>query len=566
MKTLLFTLILFFTLYSADAQRLTDSEISFIDSLLNATYKQDEPGAVVLVAKNGNTLFRKAYGLANVELDVPNQPTYVFRIGSMTKQFTAVCILKLAEEGKLTLGDDIRKYLPEYNTHGRLITVENLLTHCSGITSYTEKSDFYKNLTIDQSKDQMTAYFMNDSLLFEPGKDWSYSNSGYVLAGLIVEKVSGMALSEYLKKQIFDPLTMYNTFTLSNEQIIPGAVTGYEGAGKNLFKPAGYLSWTWPYAAGDILSTVDDLLKWEEALISGKILGKDWLNKAWTSHILPDGQKVNYGYGWSVGEYKGLKIISHGGAINGFLSDGIIIPSKDLFVVILSNRANISPAKITSQIAMNLSGFPVKLPEPIKMTTTKLNEYSGVYEVHRVGSRITTNSGKEKMYRFISVVNDTLMSQRTGGSKTALIPTGEDTFCFSGSNNLVRFHRDSKGKVISLEIYSEPVNYGPNELEPKTDLQLPNSRIAIQLNEEQLAKFKGKYDFGGGLFMDILLEAGKLYLYIAGQDKVEMHAESELSFFFQEVDASITFQLGENNRVTGMIFKQGVEYTGTKIE
>lgn len=206
-------IIYFFKLLNVStyAQQLSKLDEQFVDSVMGANYKSGEPGAVLLIAKKGQPVFRKAYGLANLEFNVNNKPEYVFRIASMSKQFTAVCVLKLAQEGKLNLQDDIKKYLPDYNTHGRHITIENLLTHTNGINDFASKKEFPAQAILIQSPKELMNSFMNDSLTFEPGTDWGYSNSGYVVACLIVEKVSGMSLSEYRSQYIFNPLEMSHT-------------------------------------------------------------------------------------------------------------------------------------------------------------------------------------------------------------------------------------------------------------------------------------------------------------------------------------------------------------------
>ena len=246
---------------------------------------------------------------------------------------------------------------------------------------------------------------MNDSLLFDPGTDWSYSNSGYFVLGLIVEKISGMSLVDYIQKNLFDPAGMKNSYIGTHEKIIPNLVTGYERASDATYKVASYLSWTWPYAAGDILSSVDDMLKWDEALYSDRILKKEWRERAWKSFTLSNGQETNYGFGWSLGKYGDVNIIGHGGAINGFLSDGIRIPSKHLYLVILSNKAIKSPGEFSSLIALRVAGDPIKEYTPINMSGKQLQDYVGAYEVHRVGGRITKNTTKDKMYRYIIVKN-----------------------------------------------------------------------------------------------------------------------------------------------------------------
>lgn len=294
-------IIYFFTLLSVStsAQQLTNLDEQFVDSVMEANYRPGEPGAVLLIAKEGKPVYRKAYGMANLELNVLNNPEYVFRIGSMSKQFTAICVLKLAQEGKLNLQEDIKKYLPGYNTHGRHITIENLLTHTNGINDFASKKEFFKQAILNQSPQEVMNSFMNDSLTFEPGTDWGYSNSGYVVAGAIVEKVSGMSLSVYRQQYIFGPLGMSHTSIGTYDSLVTNAVYGYSPGANGKPKPADYMSWSWPYAAGDILSSVDDLLKWDNALYTEKILKKEWLEKAWKPFVLPNGKSINNGLGWT---------------------------------------------------------------------------------------------------------------------------------------------------------------------------------------------------------------------------------------------------------------------------
>lgn len=205
------TLFLLLTCLLTSAQTISKTDEMFVDSVMNSNFRADGPGAVILIAKNGVPILKKAYGLANIELNVKNKPEHVFNIGSMSKQFTSLCILKLIQDGKVSLQDDIKKYLPDYNSHGRKITIENILHHTSGIKNYSDKEDFFPKSITDINKEDLRKYFENDSLFFEPNSNWSYCNSGYVLAGLIVEKVSGKTLEEFLTDNIFRPCGMHHT-------------------------------------------------------------------------------------------------------------------------------------------------------------------------------------------------------------------------------------------------------------------------------------------------------------------------------------------------------------------
>jgi CubicO group peptidase (beta-lactamase class C family) len=254
--------LLFFSPLSAQFQPDIEKKI---DSIMMHTYPLTDPGAVLLIAKNGVPVMEKGYGLANIELTVANKPKFVFAIGSMSKQFTAVCLLQLQDAGKLSLDDDIRKHLPHYDTHGETITIRHLLTHTSGIPSFTELDTFQHLINTDNSIADISNLFMNRPLLFSPGSNWSYSNSGYLLAGMIVEKVSGVTLETYLRQHIFLPLGMNSTSMGSNDRVIPRMVTGYD-MGSYGYMPTREYSWIWTFGAGGIVSNTSDLLKWDEAL------------------------------------------------------------------------------------------------------------------------------------------------------------------------------------------------------------------------------------------------------------------------------------------------------------
>lgn len=331
-----------------------------IDSTFRANYPPSAPGCVVLIAEYGKPLFKKAYGQASVELNVPDNTDNLFAIGSMTKQFTALAVLQLEQANKLSLNDDIRKYLPGYNTHGRIITIRHLLTHTSGIADFAHLPGFLQNYTRDWSKKEQVALFENDSLQFEPGAKWSYSNSGYLLAGLIIESVSGMSYEDYVKKNIFIPLGMEHTRFGTHEEIIPHLASGYDPADSTHMMPGFYYSWSWTYAAGGILSTVDDLLKWDEALYSDKILSQARIKEAQSPYILSTGKSAGYGYGWFIGNDHGITVISHGGYVGGYKSEAIRIPSKHLYAVVLSNGTLVNPGDLLRPVALKVADIPAK--------------------------------------------------------------------------------------------------------------------------------------------------------------------------------------------------------------
>ncbi len=458
------------------AQQISKTEELFVDSVMNANFKFNGPGAVILIAKNGKPILRKAYGLANIELNVSNKPEYIFNIGSMSKQFTSICILKLAQDGKLKLEDDIKKYLTDYNTHGRNITIENILQHTSGIFNYSNKEGFLARSVTDITKENLKKSFMNDSLFFEPNSNWSYCNSGYVLAGLIVEKVSGKSLSEFLSEQIFKPCEMNNTSIGNDDSVFVNSVSGYdnihglENTDERKYMPASYMSWTYSYGAGGIISTVDDLLKYNNALLSEKILKKEWLDKAWSPYILANGKSTNYGLGWAVGSYQGLKFVAHGGGLNGFRSYGVLFPSEQLYVAVLSNTSAKTPVTYASPIAFKIAGKPLPSPKNILLDKKLLEDYKGVYSIFSPAHDFLPTQ------RFITVKDNKLYSQLKEGDdleeEKQLLYIDTDFFTIKNGPQKLQFIRDKKGKVISIEVFNSPIQYGPYETNLKIDMLL----------------------------------------------------------------------------------------------
>src|SRR4051812_37064486 len=226
--------------------------------------------------------------MANFELGVPITPDMVFRLASVTKQFTAVATLMLMEQGLLALDDPITRFWPDYPTHDHTITVEHLLTHTSGIRSYTDMPDWPPLWRKDFAVQELIDYFKDQPMPFAPGTRWAYNNSGYVLLGAIIEQLSGLSYAQFMQQRIFEPLGMRQSYYDRTPQIIPKRADGYQ-KGADGYTNAEYLSMTQPYAAGALASTVDDLARWDRALVSGTLLQPATLARAWTPYQLADG-------------------------------------------------------------------------------------------------------------------------------------------------------------------------------------------------------------------------------------------------------------------------------------
>jgi CubicO group peptidase (beta-lactamase class C family) len=358
----------------------------------------------------------------------------------MTKQFTAVAILILAEQGRLALSDPIGKFLPDYPAQGRAVTVEQLLTHTSGIPDYTSFPEWQALMRKDMTLTELIDVFKYKPREFEPGDRWKYSNSGYILLGAIIERASGLTYEAFLKKNIFDPLGLKHTFYGSVSPIIPGRVHGYEAGSDGTFLNAGYISMTQPYAAGSLLSNIDDLAAWNQALLAGKLIKRETLGKAWTAHKLKDGTSTGYGYGWSIGESFGTRVITHDGDINGFASVGILFPEERLFIALLTNSeaGELRPGPIASRIAALALGKSFIEPKAVSMDPEIFDQYVGEYElapgftirIFRDGTRF--------------------MSQGTGEPAFEIFPESETRFFLKAGEGKSEFVKDETGKVIEM--------------------------------------------------------------------------------------------------------------------
>ena len=430
------------------AEQVSDKVLAKkINAFLEKTYPANEPGAAVLAVKDGKVILRKGYGMANLELGVPIKPEMVFRIGSITKQFTAVAIMKLAEEGKLSVTDDIKKYLPDYPTHGHTITIHHLLNHTSGIKSYTSVQEILSLMRKDMKPGELIDLFKNQPMDFAPGEQFLYNNSGYFLLGAIIEKVSGKSYEAYIDENIFKPLGMSSSYYGSNTRIIPLRASGYEKGEKGI-RNADYLSMTLPYAAGSLLSTVDDLHRWYQALEAGKVLSQKSLEQMYTPTKLNNGKTQNYGYGWSLGTFSGEKTIEHGGGINGFITDAVRVPEKKVFVTVLTNCTWRQPAAsyVTKWIAALLCGKEIKEKKAVTLDTKILEAIVGVYKIREGDLRTITLEGNQ------------LYTQRSGGPKLQAFAESETEFFYKNDFSHFTIVKDKDGKVIKMIMHDEGID------------------------------------------------------------------------------------------------------------
>ncbi|NDV42216.1 serine hydrolase domain-containing protein [Flagellimonas sediminis] len=347
-RTMVLPLFLIFVL--GIQQHLTAQDLeSEIDQVLETKFESNGPGAVFLATKNGKIIYNKAFGLSNLELQIPMQTDNVFEIGSMTKQFTAVAILMLMEEGKLGLEEETTQYIPEYPTHGHRITIHHLLTHTSGIKDFTKVKGLNAIAQNHMEPMEIIDFFKDEPMDFAPGAEFKYNNSGYVLLGYIIEKVSEMSYEDFVEQRIFNRLGMPSSRYASHSEVVPKRASGYHK--REDYINARHISFSIPYASGSLMSTVADMFTWEEAIKNHVLLSKETTQLAFTNYTLNNGDPIHYGYGWHVKEMEDTLSYEHGGSIFGFKSMGVYLPQEDIYVIGLSNCDCNSPTEVTREIA-----------------------------------------------------------------------------------------------------------------------------------------------------------------------------------------------------------------------
>ena len=374
-------LLSFLTQQIAQGQSKEDKQlIKNLDGLISEKFSSVSPGCAVLVAKRGQVIYEKGFGISNIELNVPMKEDMIFRIGSITKQYTAIAILQLVEQGKISLTDSIQKFIKDFPYKGHTITIENLLTHTSGIKDYEQLDAQIPNaIRIEFPLKQIIDSLSNLPLDFIPASRYSYSNSNYFILGYIIEQITGKSYKEYLGENLFKKAGLSNTFYESPTQLITNRANGYTRDSSN-YKNVDYISMSLVYSAGALLSNVDDLFKWHQALYSYKLVKKETLEKAFTSFKLTDGKLSEYGYGWFVKDWRGTKSIGHGGAIDGFRSWEIYFPEQDIFLTALFNSDNDNFFNLFEDMSALVVGKSLQTGyKDLKVADSILNSYVGIY-------------------------------------------------------------------------------------------------------------------------------------------------------------------------------------------
>jgi CubicO group peptidase (beta-lactamase class C family) len=514
------------------------------DAVLSQAIKAAGPGAAAIVVKDGKVVYRGAYGLANVEKKTPLTPDSVFRLGSLTKQFTSMAIMMLVEQGKVGLQDPIDNYLPGYPMQGKVVTVEHLLTHTSGIQSYTDIPGYMASkVQADLTVQQLIDAFKNEPMQFDPGTRYRYNNSGYVLLGAIIEKASGQTYAAYIADHIFKPLGMTHSHYGTDEPKIAKLAGGYSEGDK----PARPLSMTQPYAAGSLLSTVDDLAVWDGALYTEKLVKRASLEKMWTPYKLSDGTTNGYGYGWQMATLRGRRTMEHGGGIFGFVTYVIRMPDDRGYVAVLCNsdRSTAPPAYLAKRLGAIALGSPFSEQKAVAVDPKVLQAYAGVYGAEKGPRRtVTFEDGK-------------LFLQPAGGAKTEIKPRSNVEFFVENRLPVFRFETDAAGKTTAVVVFQE--EGGTPERATRTGDAPPLRKefTEIKVNPAIYDAYVGEYELAPGFILAVVREGDRLMTQATGQGKVEIFPYSETEFFLKVTDAQITFVKGTSGIVDSIVLHQG---------
>jgi CubicO group peptidase (beta-lactamase class C family) len=478
---------------------LAQNNNSRMDQIAQSYVSNKQFMGSVLAARGDEVLLSKGYGSANLEWEIPNTPSTKFRLGSITKQFTAASILLLEERGKLTVDDLVSKHLPDAPAAWEKITIFHLLTHTSGIPSFTSFPDYRSTEAFPTTTEKLVARFRDKPLEFAPGERMNYSNSGYALLGYLIERVSGESYASFVQKNIFAPLGMKDSGYDSNSAVIARRAAGYQ-PGPNGPINAGYIDMSIPHAAGALYSTTEDLLRWEQGLFGGKLLSAASLQKMTTPF------KNDYAFGLTVRIENGRKVISHGGGIEGFNTSLVYYPDDKLTVVVLGNLNGSAPDQISNQLAMIAHGQTITLlteRKEITLDTKVLSRYVGAYQM---GPGVNM---------FITLDNNQLISQMTNQGPVPIFPQSETVFFpkvvdaqleFSGS--------DAQGRATQLTLNQNGRSTAAKRLDDaeskrltdaaaavakrvKDQTAMPGSEAALRRVIEELRSGKPNYDLMG---------------------------------------------------------------------
>jgi Beta-lactamase class C and other penicillin binding proteins len=563
-------LTLFFVAFITATNAFAQQNVQKIDGLLKQYYDYGQFNGSILVAEQGKIIYEKGFGMANMEWAIPNQPDTKFRIGSVTKQFTAALVLQLVEEGKIKLDGKISDYLPDYRKDtGEKVTIHQLLNHTSGIPSYTSRPDFLANISRNPyTVADFVKKFASGDLEFEPGSKFSYNNSGYTLLGAIIEKVTGKSYETVLTERIFKPLGMTNSGYDNHAPLLQKRASGYRKTPDG-FVNAAYLDMSIPYAAGSIYSTVEDLFKWDQSLYEDKILSAESKRLMFTPGL------GNYGYGFRIADQpigktdQKIKIIGHGGAINGFNSLLTRAVEKRQTVIILDNvNLGQQHGKITDSIISILNGQPVEMPkksvaETLYKIAMEKDVASAVAEYRKL--KAENSQTFDFSERELNTLGYQLLNMKRTKDAIEIFKLNVEMFPTSANpyDSLGETYLADNQKDLALANYKKAA-----ELDPKN----ANALLIVRRLEGKETKidtsafdaYAGEYQVTPNLVLTISREGDKLFGQLTGQGKLAVEPVSDTQFTIPEVKANISFEKDAAGKVVGLLLSQGTRTVNAK--
>lgn len=521
----LFTcLLLLITLNAAGQLQLTEEFNKLLQPYMNA----NEPGGVILVAKKGEIIYKKAFGMANMELDVPVNDSMIFYIGSNTKQFTAVAILQLVEKGKLRLQDSVGKFIPcPFPVSS--ITIEQFLSHTSGMGS-TNETPAYK--LIDRkgvTVAELVKYYTSLPIDFPAGTKWAYNNANFYILGYLIEKLTGASYAEYVTENIFKPAGMYSTYMGKETSIIKNRPSGYTNFRLGIFNSR-VSTIELLYSSGGIQSTAEDMLKWNRALNTGKLLNLEKVQIAYRPQTLLNGKQTTYGMGFHLQELHKSPALRHGGLVEGFTSETLYLPNEDVYVVILLNEETskipiIPLARILAGIAINKRYNYTEVP----INKADLRKFIGLYE----------NAGGELVN--IAEQSAVLTFQRPYGTRYNLHYAGNNEFYLNKDLLRTEFTSDTAGKIKSLRFSQADVGVTEWFKTARPVLNLAAERVPDSL----LKQYAGTYVLAKSNAISdtirITRDGPALYYKTGTSPKQMIAVENNAKFFSLKEDFRLEF-------------------------
>jgi D-alanyl-D-alanine carboxypeptidase len=501
------------------------------DAVLEAAYPADGPGAAVIITERGRVVYARGRGLADLEARTPITPDTVFRLGSITKQFTATVILQLTQEGRLSLDDPLSRFLPDYPAPAARVTVRQLLNHTSGIQSYTGIPGAMDEANTSRARttDEMIAWFRDRPMQFQPGTRWAYNNSGYVLLGAIIERVTGRPWHEAVAERITRPLNLASIRYGVEEPAIPNMARGYTG-GDGDPRPAQAIHMSVPHAAGALTGTVRDLATWADALHNGRVVNAASYAQMIRPTELPGGRTEQYGFGIGPALIRGRPVIGHNGGIPGFNTESFYAPDDGIFIAVFANSD--TPATHPSLVIRRLMAIAMGRPyREFTRTTVDMASLEPLLGVYR-----TADGAAERVF---FAREGRLFTQRSGGPESEVMAAGGDIFFYPANLNWFEMRRAAEGAHV-MEMHQG----GEDEAERAIRIgPVPAAPAAVEVPRGTLQRYVGRYDMGGPTLTIAMQPDGSLTVQLTGQEALALLPISATEFRPRGIDARLSFEM-----------------------